>query len=257
MRLLIPVLFFILTGCVQLAPFRTELPRQSVACVNCPEAPADSEHSIRESTDRYDLYFVEFDDQGLQYPAEMFCDKDRPCEEPQCDRKRNDCLNTPAAAYQINNMIKQLNQTLSGDQWKGMSLVVFIHGWKHNAQFNDPNLKGFRQLLENAASIEKEQGTGRRVAGLYVGWRGQSIDIPYLENITFWSRKTAALHVAQGSSRELFARLRGFKCIQNSRDQKEGERNCNGPASEGQRVKVVLIGHSFGALVLSTRFLDR
>ena len=252
MRLLVPFLCLLLSSCVDLAPFRTELPTKGSACTNCPETSLNSEHSIRESTEQYDLYFVEFDDQGLQYPAEMFCTKDEndPCKPPKCDLTRNDCLNTPAAAYQINNLIKQLNQTLSGEQWKGMSLVVYIHGWKHNAESSDPNLKGFRQLLENSALIEKELKTGRRVAGLYVSWRGQSIDLPYLEDITFWSRKTAALHVAQGSSRELFARLRGFKCAQNSKGQKEGERNCNRPATGDQPVKVVLIGHSFGALVL-------
>jgi pimeloyl-ACP methyl ester carboxylesterase len=68
--------------------------------------------------------------------------------------------------------------------------------------------------------------------GIYIGWRGLSFHAGGLTNITFWNRKTAALHVALGSVRELFGRLRDFR-----------RRETNKPV-------LVVVGHSFGGMVV-------
>lgn len=239
---------FLAAACVPLEPIRHALP-----------SAADPGASVSESTPQYDLHFVEFDDQGLQYPEQNESRNwhfDAAATGPQrCDAKRNDCLFQKAWAYQINNLMKQLN-TAAVDA-RPITLIVFIHGWQHNAKTDDSNVVGFRRFLNTAATMEdtlsREPGTShvpRRVIGVYVGWRGQSIDVPGLENLTFWSRKTAAQHVAEGSSRELFARLRGFKCVQNSLDRPAGENSCGRAPADNDKVKIVLIGHSFGGLVL-------
>lgn len=236
----------LVAGCVPLEPWRTELPPVDKPCTGADTDDAACRHSVRESTPLYDLHFVEFDDQGLQYPAENFCAPGAPLST--CIGKRADGLQYPAAAFQINNLITQLNQTLA-TRSGGLAVVMFIHGWKHNARFDDENLANFRKLLATAAAIEAQQQTGRRVAGIFVSWRGQGIDLDVVNNVTFWSRKTAAAHVAEGSSREMFARLRAFKCVQNAKGD-AGQRNCNGPSTPDERVKIVLIGHSFGGLIL-------
>ena len=232
-----------LGGCVPLESVRTALPPLNVACTGASSDDPACRNSVRETTPLYDLHFVEFDDQGLQYPAEMFCEPGKPC-----IGRRSDGLQYPAGAFQINNLMTQLNQSVAG-KTGGLAVVMFIHGWKHNARADDENLANFRKLLMTAAAIEGQQKTGRRVAGIFVSWRGQSIDVDGINNVTFWSRKTAAMHVAEGSSRELFARLRGFKCAHNATGE-PGKRDCNQPATPDEPIKIVLIGHSFGGLIL-------
>jgi hypothetical protein len=91
----------------------------------------------------------------------------------------------------------------------------------------------------------------RKIIGIYLGWRGQSLNWPLgLDNITFWDRKATALRVAQGSARELLARLRGFQRYYNK---KEG--NClpdpeNPSLRPDCKIRMLLIGHSFGGWIL-------
>ncbi len=248
----------LLGGCVSLAPFRTTIAPPGTDCSGAAAASTTCATSTRESTALYDLHFVEFDDQGLQYPSSFAV---AAVPQAACDETSNACLQQPPWAYQINNLIKQLNVTAADAGTDGITLIVFIHGWKHNASASDGNVEGFRKLLQTAALIEEHRPqpvTGRslgrpskrRIVGVYVSWRGSSTDVAGLKELTFWSRKTAAMHVAQGASRELFARLRGFKCVENALDYPVGERNCNRPPARGDRVKLVLIGHSFGGLIL-------
>ena len=128
----------------------------------------------------------------------------------------------------------------------GLSIVVYVHGWKHNAAAADSDVKSFWQLLANAALIEAakaEHGLQpNRVVGVYVSWRGKSLDLPEpFISLSFWDRKNTAQHVAQGQSRTLFARLRGFQMTQN-RDSK--------PDAPQKKVLLILVGHSFGGLIL-------
>ena len=252
-----------LAGCVRLEPDRYLLGGPAVDCSGDATFGAACRNSTFESTRDYDLHYVEFDDQGLQYPASMTGLVPPGGAEfvPQgCEPAAKDCLFGNAWAYQINNLIKRLDQTAAGRAPAGQPilLMVFIHGWQHDARAEDENLASFRDLLTQTALIEESRRRDansaavatRRVVGVYIGWRGRSIDVPGLDNLTFWTRKTAAMHVAEGSSRELFARLRGFKCQQNTKALPPAARNCNLPPSGNDAVKVVLIGHSFGGLIL-------
>lgn len=90
-------------------------------------------------------------------------------------------------------------------------ILVFVHGWKHNARARDPNLLAIDTVLQQTAEAEAAVGSNRPVIGIFVGWRGLSFYAGWLTNLTFWNRKTAALRVALGSVRELFARLRRFR----------------------------------------------
>ena len=130
-----------------------------------------------------------------------------------------------------------------------VTIVVYVHGWKHNAEFNDSNVIQFRKILQGVRATELITETPRDVVGIYVGWRGRSLDVPEpLLNVTFWTRKEAASRVAQGSVRELFSRLTGFQRHHNGLD-----KDCK-PSKTVTRprcdIRMLLIGHSFGAWVL-------
>jgi hypothetical protein len=151
--------------------------------------------------DGYTRVIVEFDDQGCAYEAR-----------------------------QMRTLIAELDR-ISGQR---AIILVFVHGWKHNARTLDPNLASFEKILAQTAKAEElAQGPKRRpVLGVFVGWRGLSFYAGWLTNITFWNRKTAALRVALGSVRELFGRLRDYR-----------RRQSNDPV-------LVIVGHSFGGLIV-------
>jgi hypothetical protein len=67
-------------------------------------------------------------------------------------------------------------------------------------------------------------------------------------NLSFWDRKFTAQYVAEGSARALFSRLKGFQCSQNTPPGKAG---CDAaPSGARPKVSMILIGHSFGGLIL-------
>lgn len=206
------------------APYRTTFPAPPPNCTSgdVPEACQTSRHL---HTNDYDLLFVEFDDQGLLYPT---TDEGSPALWPQ----------------QINEVMERLHQ-LAVKHKGNISFYLFVHGWKHNASTEDDDVKGFRKLLQSAALAEEE----RRPIGIYVAWRGLSATVePFLE-LSFWERKATALYVAQGSVRVLLSRLKGFQqslnCWTSSACVAGIPRRNTFPY-----VRFVMIGHSFGGLIL-------
>ena len=174
----------------------------------------------------YDLMTVEFDDQGW---VQNSSDLKRPDED------------------YLDKFFSQLEQLKENYKSRGLLLVVFVHGWQHNAEANDNNVRNFRKFLNHFTKIESGEDKGKagqRVIGIYVGWRGKSIDIPFVELASFWDRKNTAEHVSQGSTREFFARLNAFRAR----------------ADKEQPVHMLAIGHSFGGLILykalSSEFLQ-
>ncbi|MDB5849414.1 MAG: hypothetical protein JWP29_3166, partial [Rhodoferax sp.] len=109
-------------------------------------------------------------------------------------------------------------------------VVVFVHGWKHSAEASDPDVVNFtNNVMPVMAALSPKAAT----VGIFVGWRGASMAVG--KNLTFYDRKSSADHVARGSLRELLANLRSIR---------------NRDASKYNRVKVVVVGHSFGGLIL-------
>jgi hypothetical protein len=133
-------------------------------------------------------------------------------------------------------------------------IVLFIHGWHHNAAPDDTNLTGFKASLE---AMHKElsnpgrdrmraQSTGTaefRMVGIYVGWRGRSL--PWLlDYLTFWGRKSAAERVGEGDVSEFIERLQRIFL----------RANASSPAADSQVPRLftglIAMGHSFGGQVL-------
>jgi pimeloyl-ACP methyl ester carboxylesterase len=156
----------------------------------------------------YGLAFVEFDDQGWYF-----------------NRKQCDLL---IEALKVKN--------------RHCIIIVFIHGWKHNAADSDPNVISFHAILRDAVESENgRSGSPRPVIGVYIGWRGRSLTgWDWWMDLSFWTRMSAALRVALGSTRETLAQLRAF----------QRERNANRGKDPKDRTCLILIGHSFGGLIL-------
>ena len=221
-----------------------------------------------------DLFVLEFDDQGRLY-------------HPQ----------------QMEHLFEFLQNTMSphtcnpGEQepcFDDVSLVVAAHGWRHNADFEDWNLRQLREVLYSAVLFEAHKSSKgerwnpsnrpRKVVGVYLGWRGALVKeypnsprIPFtswtLSDLTlglpavlsFWDRKGAALDVALGSTRELFARLGHIRANVNdmndsaSKTKRMGrdwkaydECAAQAKSSKGRCVamRTLILGHSFGSLAI-------
>jgi hypothetical protein len=168
-----------------------------------------------EHTKDYDLAVIEFDDQGWYQDL-----------------------------GQRNEFERFLHEKVEQDEH--LLIVVFIHGWKHNAAADDTSLRSFRGVLRDARFSEDrrsdERGRDRKILGVYLSWRGLSLSGNELwTNASFWTRKKAADKVAVGSIREILARLRAFQIARNKTNDHEGP-------DEGTRL--IVSGHSFGGLIL-------
>src|SRR6266516_6547295 len=86
---------------------------------------------------------------------------------------------------------------LVGEGRKPKYVVVFVHGWFHNAGADDPNVQRFKCALNNLQSID--DNAGEEVVGIYVGWRGESWSLPLVRYATFWDRKNTSDEVGRGS----------------------------------------------------------
>lgn len=148
----------------------------------------------------------------------------------------------------------------------GVALVVFIHGWKHSANPTDSNLRGFKQILSGYAEgsqsplaptvrqdlpfqfkLEAQSAPKpRTVVGVYIGWRGAVFAewMPdFLENISYWDRKSVAEEIGKGGVTEVLLSLgRLSRC---------GSPDLGQPCPRGDLGNVYLtIGHSFGAAIV-------
>lgn len=226
----------ILSGCASHYAYRGKIlvpepPEQTCPADEQGDVDAKCANVTPEVVDsKYELHFVEFDDQGWTYAD----DESKPDEHP---------------SQQIDKLMQRLRTLLS--RGEKVKLILFVHGWKHNAMTEDSNVRDFRRLLERAAADELyhegDKDRMRKVIGVYVGWRGnpwQTVSGNPLLNITFWTRKDAASRVAAGSVRELFARLRSMRRYYNTMALQNFD-----PVPP---VRSLMIGHSFGGLILYT-----
>lgn len=220
------ILCGILTACADNVQYRTDYE----PCTSDTPEMACPDKAVQVTIDpqnpeqvNYLLGFIEFDDQGQLF-----------------DRKQLQSLEDL--------LIKEGHQN-------NLIMVVFVHGWKHNARPGDENIRQFRKILTKLAEAEnKLASVPRKVVGIYLGWRGQSFHFGPLTNLTFWDRKNTAHKVGHGGAVEVLARLEGLRNIEQITD----------PGTQGRPTRFVIVGHSFGgALVhsalsqlLMERFID-
>ena len=111
-------------------------------------------------------------------------------------------------------------------------LVVYVHGWQNNASGATNDVPQFHRVLEKLAETEGVRRPGYNVVGVYLGWRGKQAYDPLFKILSFQNRKNAATRI--GSSNTITEAI--FRVVYEARQH---------PAA-----RTILIGHSFGALVV-------
>ena len=123
-------------------------------------------------------------------------------------------------------------------------VIVFLHGWKNNARENNNNVLDFRRQL-NRIATDACRGDIEHcgVVGVYLAWSGDIVRREWntLRNLSYFNRRGVAAAVAtQPISDTLFAVMKQAKLTP--------ERSTN---------HTVVVGHSFGGLVLEYSIHDR
>lgn len=160
---LLLLLSILTTGCINNTHYRKDFVKSPCPYVtknDCPTAVITEE--TRDNV-KYNLSFIEFDDQGGLFD----------------EQSKKDVMNM----YQ---------KKISDD--KEIIMLTFIHGWNHNAngKTEDDNIIEFRKVLRNVARIFPN----KEVLGLYIGWSGRSLP-SFLNYVTFWNRKATAQEIGQ------------------------------------------------------------
>lgn len=202
----------LVAGCAGNVAYRTRIAPGDGVCVGQAGACADEvwQRLQPEGGDGpsgiVHLGFVEFDDQGA--------------------------LHRPELKDEVVDRIRRLGE-------EGPLLtVVFAHGWKHNASAADSNVGDFSRFLQRVA-LEDERAcsgqacAGRRVVGVYLGWRGLSASVEPFKELSFWARKNRAHRVGTDGVMEVLADLKKID-------------------AGGDHDRLVLVGHSFGGAVIYT-----
>lgn len=200
-----------LAACIPHEQYRTDYAPCTAAREDCGSS-AWQRHRNEDGAE-YRLAFVEFDDQGQLW-----------------HRRQMETVETRIA------------ELASADD---LLMVVFVHGWKHSAAPGDSNIETFRDAVANLASAEARISAlggskPRQVVGVYLGWRGGSVSLPVLKELTFWDRKKTAQRVGHGGVTEVLSRL---ELIKQTKDAIAGGRS---------NTRLIVVGHSFGGAVVFT-----
>jgi hypothetical protein len=212
-------------GCTANKPFRTDF----TPC-NTAQSGADCTQAVIESASNYQLGFVEFDDQGWFWNTNQMEAVEK-------------MIRTEAGIGQSNNAA-------------GIVMVVFVHGWKNNAAYDNTNVVMFRQILGQLGAAEQVQTNHppRKVVGVYAGWRGLSAKLEPFEELSFWNRKKTAHKVGgYGAMTELLVSLENLQQTSN-----------DSLATNAPRTELIIVGHSFGgaavysaiSAIVTERFVD-
>jgi len=213
--LILPFLLLLfLGGCSTNLPYRSDFNECKMTAQTSCSSSAIIHHEAKKK-DEYYLGFVEFDDQGQV-------------------RERN----------QMQSVLDKYYTMAAQEE---VLLITFVHGWHHNAAGDDGNVKSFHNLLERISRVESQSSLesgreARKVLGLYIGWRGESIEVPYINDLTFWERKNTAENVGLMGVIEVLLKLEEIVNVKAGVGEKPKQVNS----------RMVVIGHSFGGAVVFT-----
>ncbi|MDB5982592.1 MAG: Esterase [Pseudomonas sp.] len=249
--------FVSLAGCAQYGPYRTSPTLCEGSTTACTTSMLYRHKEAGQAKFDYSLGFVEFNDQGDPWPA--------------------------SGSQQQMAVVLGYLERQAADQ--DLLMVVFVHGWHHSAKGQEPgapsshederdgNVKTFQTVLQGLALAEGKQAKAlnrapREIAGIYVGWRGDSITAEPLNDLTFWDRKNTAAQVGHGGVTELLSRIELIKRTQDSKARDAAAKpaslgattvpatGCERLIASGQAItsqtKLVVVGHSFGGLVVQS-----
>lgn len=161
---------------------------------------------------RLELHTIEFDDQGELWD----------------DRQLATCLNAIHDAP---------NGRSDGSPTGPLNVVVFVHGWTHDARESDDNVQAFREVLVRRARAECRIAEihglkPEPIIGVFLGWRGRSLSFPFLWRFSFFSRRAAASRVGGLSATETLLSI------------------ASQVSARPDDSHTIIVGHSLGALVV-------
>ncbi|HVM59559.1 MAG TPA: hypothetical protein VMV72_01730 [Verrucomicrobiae bacterium] len=199
-----------LAGCTANAPYRRVLPVTSPSNTNRPAnlEPIDvARAQTVETNGNCVIGYVEFDDQGWFWSHRQW------------------------------QAVKDAIEDTAAHSPSGLTIVVFVHGWKSNADYDDPNVKLFRGVLSELSSNLNP----RAVFGVYASWRGLSAtsDLvpPLAKELSFYNRKDVAERIGhQGAATQVFTELEIM----------QDELNALTNRPDFHRTELIIVGHSFG-----------
>jgi hypothetical protein len=146
-------------------------------------------------------------------------------------------------------------------------VIVFAHGWRHDASIGDLNVADLRLYAAHAARFLAERCEGEklycdtRVTAIYIGWRGARVNESgmkrYLGSFggylgqfaafaTLFDRKPVSEQVAPGA----ISALRTIESVLSARDE-DGKLKRNAPLN-----KMIIFGHSLGGNLFATGLKD-
>jgi len=88
----------------------------------------------------------------------------------------------------------------------GGMLLIFVHGWHHSARTCDRDLACFRSVLAQLRKAHKKEDVPA-VVGLYIGWRGESLDQRGWNMGTLLNRKAVAERIGRTTGKEILVEL--------------------------------------------------
>ena len=233
MNKLLPILLIFLLslcGCVHNRQYRQ--PPEATAKLPSSIYGPDSQHP-------YYLAFIEFDELGELWDrselsaARQLILRARRDAVSADEQKERGCPNTPLKGPETNRPIR---------------LVVFIHGWKNNASEKSGNVYGFGDALQAIHDLGCKTNDAMPVVGVYISWRGATINAPVLKEFTYWNRQDAAQRIPGAHLTATLAELvNSAKKVPKPRN--PAETTDGNQANQSESVAVI-IGHSFGGQLL-------
>lgn len=219
------------SGCATTEPYRTHFDQNERVAAGDPPCSSPSRKECRvfytispasNEANAVRMAFVEFDEQGYQQADKL----------------------TAKALAAIENLARE----------KPLLMIVYAHGWKHNASEGDDNVRDFKHLLLQMADedhkacrvVEPSSGSQpacyrREVVGVYLGWRGLATTVEPFNELSFWQRKSRAHRVGIDGASQVVSELSAIRARSNARD---NARN------EAGHTRLILTGHSFGAALM-------
>lgn len=211
----------------------------------------------------YDLAFVEFQEDGKPYVLREECSGGDGCVDERGMLVRKQVVDGKNVSQ-----IRPILEKLKDNNGHGIAnyVVVFVHGWRHDASIGDGNVGEFHLYAAHAARFLAERAASKsdlekvRVTAIYIGWRGARTDENWLKRnvpllgeaigtfsavLTLFDRKPVSESVAP-------AALATLRTIENtlSIDAYAGPLPAKNPN------KMIVIGHSLGGNMLITALQD-
>lgn len=200
----------------------------------------------------YDLAFIEFQEDGKPYALRLECGEKEPCVAERGVPIRRQ------SKGQLEALVDHLKTSTSN------YVLVFIHGWRHDASIGDSDVANLRMYAAHAARFISDRSAidsayqDMRVTAVYVGWRGARTDENWLARnipggaalgtasaiLTLFDRKPVSEAIAPSA-------LSALRAIENTLGL-----DAYLELPRKQKNKMIVFGHSLGGNTLMTALGD-